>query len=558
MSTLKRVAPLGGLALDTVLSTAPSPYSTIFKAVLADCRTYYPSRALFDKDYKVFARWTLQDAYSAWKHMNMCLATGSPVSVPDIAFRPQLPAEVRALRQVAGLFTRLEGICDSDSSIKAWASRVRNVHNNVPATTLSLAKRYLKNLLGRAPMLEELVPRHGPGAVATGEKGWEKWAFKTLYSQLNSLVVPDGTPYPAAKLVYLNQRHREAVCWQLTIERHPTTKVVAVPKDITKPRIISEEPLLLQYLQQGVMRWLYDRIEQRTPEIRFRDQSVNARLCLEWEDLATLDLSDASDLVSRRLVWNLFPADWRRLLFGLRSHFARLPNGDLIPLRCFAPMGSALCFPVEALVFWSLISAFLHERFLGSHAISVYGDDIIVPRRYAEDVMGFLSSIGMKPNVAKCCFAGSFRESCGAEYLGGVDITVVRPKSICVTRLTRERDSEVPALLPMVAAANRANAAGFKRLAQSFADLVTLPVALGTAPWCATRELRWKCVGHIRFNPVYQRTEQLCALPSAKRVTSGGPREWEALQAYLISGWRSSYRLNGSLTLRYKWMPESL
>lgn len=545
------------LTMDTVLYTSPSPYSGMYKAVIVDCRPHYPSRAMFDADHKVFCRLTLGEALMTWKQINMCLALGNPVRTDLFAWRPEKPEAIRAFRQVVGLFTRLEGICDADSSLKAWAQRVSTTRNSVPAPILALAKRYLHRLLGRAPLLEMTIPRHGPGAVATGEKGWEKWHFKTIYTQLNSLAVPDGTPYPAAKLVYLNPAHREAVRWQLDIHRHPITKVVAVPKDISKPRIISEEPLLMQYLQQGVMRYLYDRIESMTEEIRFRDQSVNARLCRDWETYATLDLSDASDLVSRRLVWNLFPQSWRRLLFGLRSHFAKLPDGTIVPLRSFAPMGSALCFPVEALVFWALTSAYLHETFPGSHRVSVYGDDIIVPRGYAEDVMSFLSSIGMKPNIAKCCFNGSFRESCGAEFLGGVDITVQRPKSLVLTRLQREWDSEVPAVLPMVALANRLIAAGSRHAAQAAADLVTLPVALGDAPWCATPELRWKRPGPRRYNPMYQRFEQLCALPSAVRIRAGGPREWEALQASLISGWRSSYRLNGRLTLRYKWMPTS-
>jgi hypothetical protein len=70
-------------------------------------------------------------------------------------------------------------------------------------------------------------------------------------------------------------------------------------------------------------------------------------------EIATIDLSDASDRVSLALVEELFGFNpgFLRFLKLSRSPFAQLPGGELVLLNKFASMGSALTFPVEAMVF---------------------------------------------------------------------------------------------------------------------------------------------------------------------------------------------------------------
>lgn len=139
---------------------------------------------------------------------------------------------------------------------------------------------------------------------------------------------------------------------------------------------------------------------------------------------ATLDLKDASDWVSRRLVWQLFPDVWRSVLFSRRSHFAEGPSG-LIPLRSFAPMGSAQCFPVETIVFGALCWASCKRQssYVGIprewYSISAYGDDLIVPTVFAGGVLEDLRSVGLVPNAQKCCIQSPFRESCGWDCYAG-------------------------------------------------------------------------------------------------------------------------------------------
>jgi hypothetical protein len=97
-------------------------------------------------------------------------------------------------------------------------------------------------------------------------------------------------------------------------------------------------------------------------------------------------------------------------------------------------MGSALCFPVESLVFWALSVAAIsvYESIPPSQVarfVYVFGDDLIVPAgRYAELVMRVLPKFELAFNEGKCCTSGFFRESCGMDAFKGVEVTPVKAR----------------------------------------------------------------------------------------------------------------------------------
>jgi len=222
----------------------------------------------------------------------------------------------------------------------------------------------------------------------------------------------------------------------------PPTRLVAVPKTQAKPRLIAAEPTVMQYLQQAIASALVPAIENDPIAgsfAGFTDQTVNQRLAREGSldgSLATLDLSDASDRVANWLVEELF-ADFPHFLEGIqatRSFRCELPSGEVIPLQKFASMGSAMTFPIEAMIFTSIaLSACLGmstrptrrnlKRLVGS--VRVYGDDIIVPTDKAEGVIDLLEACGFKVNRHKSFWTGPFRESCGKEYFYGIDVSIV-------------------------------------------------------------------------------------------------------------------------------------
>lgn len=284
---------------------------------------------------------------------------------------------------------------------------------------------------------KDILPRHGPGAVATGEKVEEKWNFSRLYNQIHQVY-----PYYDYYMVGRGRELLDRRDWYLSLERCESgqAKVILVPKDSRGPRLISAEPLEYQWIQQGLGRKMAHHLEAVSPltkgHVNFTDQEINRSIALSsstTKSFATLDLKDASDRVSLAVVRRIF-GSVPKLLQGLeatRSSTTLLPNGEVVTLRKYAPMGSALCFPVEAYVFWvTLVASVVRAKHLPLkqvvRSIYVYGDDIIVPTGWADLCIQSLESIGLAVNRDKCCITGSFRESCGMDAFKGISVTPIR------------------------------------------------------------------------------------------------------------------------------------
>jgi hypothetical protein len=222
-----------------------------------------------------------------------------------------------------------------------------------------------------------------------------------------------------------------------------TSRLQFVPKNVTKLRSISMEPCLVQYVQQGVMVTLYDYFKTSPNyrhSLKLEDQSQNQHLAYDGSITnyyCTIDMSSASDLIGMELVEYLF-GDSPNLLPWLmipRSAKTLLPNGVELPLRKFAPMGSANCFPVESIIFHACTSVAIDEMAAGGLSIpanrkhfSVYGDDIIVPHYAYDKLTEILESFGFKINRDKSYKDSPFKESCGVNYHCGYDITPIKWK----------------------------------------------------------------------------------------------------------------------------------
>jgi len=280
----------------------------------------------------------------------------------------------------------------------------------------------------------DLIPRHGPGAVATGESNDEKWRPKRKFKNLHR-------EFGYYSFFWCNSRHLvSSVDEYRALENRDISiaKIRLVPKDSKGPRLISMEPLEVQYCQQSVMLYMYQRIENHRltrGHVNFSDQTTNGQIALEasfHEGCSTLDMKEASDRVSVDLVKALFSGTaLLRYLLASRSDATELPNGTVLPLRKFAPMGSAVCFPVESLVFYALAVASIVELHgvtenEAREAVYVYGDDLIVETRFTQAVLDTFPRYGLKFNPGKCFVRGPFRESCGVDAFLGRNITPVR------------------------------------------------------------------------------------------------------------------------------------
>lgn len=207
-------------------------------------------------------------------------------------------------------------------------------------------------------------------------------------------------------------------------------RAVNVAKNAKTDRMIAAEPTANSFLQQGVGRFIRGRL--KAFGIDLDDQSVNqdlaylARSC----KLATIDLSMASDTLSRSVVELLLPVTWVDYLNDLRSETSEL-DGKIYHLNKFSSMGNAFTFELESLIFWAISSAICEDT--SHHEVKVYGDDIIVPAHKARDVVAALIYFGFKVNSDKSFLEGDFYESCGKHYHTDLDVTPVYQKEPVVT-----------------------------------------------------------------------------------------------------------------------------
>jgi hypothetical protein len=305
--------------------------------------------------------------------------------------------------------------------------------------------------------------RHGPGGVSGHGRVSLSVKYKDLtYDEL--LVYAFGEPWWCQSEI------------RSSLDRISST--VFVPKSYKTFRTISMEPSTLQYCQQGVWREI-DRVVLKSSWLRshigFHDQTRNQQLAREGSinrNFATIDLSAASDSVSYELVKKLFRGtSLLRYLVATRSQKTLLPDGRLIDLLKFAPMGSALCFPIETIIFASICQFVCREHGV-TIDYSVFGDDIIVPTQCVDDVMLILETLGFLVNREKSFYRSDcwFRESCGAEYCDGFNVTPIR-----VSR-SYNHNEQLVRYDSYIQLANSAYLKGYRNLRYFFIRKLQLPV----------------------------------------------------------------------------------
>jgi hypothetical protein len=196
-------------------------------------------------------------------------------------------------------------------------------------------------------------------------------------------------------------------------------KLQFVPKNAKTYRSIDVQPTLNTMLQCAIGDWM-ERLLGKVG-IDIRDQSKNQRLAREGSlcnNLATLDLSSASDTIAYALVRFLIPEEWFALLRASCCGTTEY-RGSSRRLEKFSSMGNGFTFPLETLIFWAL-SKSACEGIPGE--VSAYGDDIIVPREGVAPVKRILRLCGFLINEKKSYADGPFRESCGADYYNGIQV----------------------------------------------------------------------------------------------------------------------------------------
>lgn len=376
--------------------------------------------------------------------------TGALLAHPDVSAG-------KFIRQICLWYKKVFKVCDPARDRKA-TNAYRELDDSLrrlpdfprePTRTLEFVCRRFFPLMEKFFVLaiddESILPRHGKGATA--DKAWanEKYRSRGFLKRWDDI-------FSWEHLYGFSTIHQSG--GEVTVPRDELpVKVVSVPKTMKTSRIISVEPTAMQYAQQLTAARLVKSLERvrlvkgGIPLIRhlnFDDQRPNQEAARKGSidgSLATIDLSEASDRVSVKLVSVVFrhsPLILRHL-YGCRTTRAMMPDGSLFPLRKYASMGSALTFPVEAICFLMIcIAAVCDERKVFDRLgrpkslqvfenirkdILVFGDDIIVPSDCIVKVKEYLTSFGLKVNSKKTFYQGGFRESCGHDYWKGELIT---------------------------------------------------------------------------------------------------------------------------------------
>jgi len=232
-------------------------------------------------------------------------------------------------------------------------------------------------------------------------------------------------------IVEYNDRHPMDEAIVLTRASRATT----VPKTNAIDRMIAVEPTGNMFLQQGLMESLYSRMKSYGLDVAtlpYRHKRMARKASIDGK-YATIDFSSASDCLSIELLRYLLPDHWFKILCQVRCDKMSFEGQD-IHLNMMSTMGNATTFPLETIVFYCLaMGNFLtHERASISHLpfgrdkriVSVFGDDCIVPTPSAVSFMDVATKVGFIVNSEKSFFDKDdrFRESCGGDYLSGIDV----------------------------------------------------------------------------------------------------------------------------------------
>lgn len=383
----------------------------------------------------------LPKLFSGFTSQIFDLGTGKLLNNPSIT-------AIRCIRQLCLMWKKINLPCDESRITQAFTDFVK-CENELVDQWRNLDDRYkyifqkVSNIvwntvpyLNTLSSVREIIPRHGKGATAERVSGNQKYSLSRWHSRLESYF-----PFDAYGISSHSFIEGISTVEFVEPEQEQPVRVITVPKTLKSPRIIAIEPVCMQYTQQALMRFLVDSFSRSSVlagHLNFNDQTINQKLAqLGSKDgsNATLDLKEASDRVSVTLVEKMLEnrPDLLGPILATRSTRARLPSGFTLTLKKFASMGSALCFPVESMVFFIIVLVgMIDELNLPvtyrtvkklSGSIYVFGDDIIVPSDLAQAVSRSLSSFSMKVNVNKSFFTGKFRESCGMDAYDGQDVT---------------------------------------------------------------------------------------------------------------------------------------
>lgn len=322
---------------------------------------------------------------------------------------------------------------------------------------LHIAQRKVASILGEAPLLNELNLAFGPGAnigikACASSPRWKLQNTLRCSANMVSIAgsVLEQVPmlveahrlyphqfegnyslsppsdfvcplYPTVQdLIARLEEHMDRISVVLEIAYG---KLSFAKKNAKTYRVIVVEPPLNTLFQKGCGAKIRERLRRTGLDLNTLAEVNKTRAQVASIDgrQATVDLTSASDLWAYRAVELLMPHDWFDLLCTFRTGSIQV-EGETVTLQKFSSMGNAYTFELESLLFYSVAFACTVALDLDASEVTSFGDDILLPVEAVPLLYETLAYLGHKPNEEKSFSSGRFRESCGGDFVDGIDI----------------------------------------------------------------------------------------------------------------------------------------
>lgn len=440
-------------------ATLPSLFDSLLN-YLETGVSVYPSFKTKGLGHPVFLSGLFEPIY---KNPNDAIATKSIEHLYQfcVAFK-KVQLRTESVRQKEAIRKQLADFVFVDDELK-YIDLSRECVRDIARTAKNIHTAVLKGLDPNDPdQIKEFLPRPGPGATNTPVSKPMRFQPHKAYLKTDEVFNYDewyNLPYHHSRNTenpweyFLKTNFHEAVPVEDFLRvcepavAYATSRFKFVPKTYLKKRGICIEENEIQWLQQALRRAMTARIEKSSitrGKVNFSTQLVNRKLALHasrWKTHSTIDMSEASDRVARHVVAYLHSGNKPMLnaLLAVSTEQIQLPEvsgcftPDILDANKFAPMGSAVCFPVMSLFHFALIRAILESSNVPldkAREVYIYGDDIIVPIECTQAVYDWLPQFGCKLNISKSFTQSLFRESCGMHAYNGHDVTPIRFKSV--------------------------------------------------------------------------------------------------------------------------------
>ena len=281
-------------------------------------------------------------------------------------------------------------------------------------------RRLVRNVLG--PLPHDLTPKFSSGATYDDRK------FILPQDKMSSRPTVTADAYTVVEPFWGNTLWCRGL-----MQEHPnrsSPRIIAgdrftmVPKNAETHRGICVGPSLNVTYQLSVGKVIRSRLSMFGIDLTY-GQDLHQRLAEQASlklDLATIDLSSASDTVASKLVELILPSDWFWLLDSLRCKYTRIDK-KWRKLEKFSAMGNGYTFELETLLFFTLGQAVAEVLCRPINTLTVYGDDIIIDTELAGPMVTALRFFGFIPNQKKTFIDSTpFRESCGGDFYRGVNV----------------------------------------------------------------------------------------------------------------------------------------